>query len=47
MAQAYQGLSADHQYIRHSLYQTEENLRELSPLLPARCMHAIETASIT
>jgi signal transduction histidine kinase len=35
IAQAYQELSVDHQYVRHSLYETEENLRELVSVMPA------------
>src|SRR4029077_13323705 len=35
MAQAYQALSVDHQYVKHSLHETEENLRELVSVMPA------------
>jgi signal transduction histidine kinase len=35
MAQAYQELSVDHQWVKHSLYETEENLRELVSVMPA------------
>jgi signal transduction histidine kinase len=35
IAQAYQELNADHQYVKHSLYETEENLRELVSVMPA------------
>jgi signal transduction histidine kinase len=35
ITQAYQGLSVDHQYIKHSLQETEENLRELVSVMPA------------
>ncbi len=35
IAQAYQELSVDHQYVKHSLYETEENLRELVSAMPA------------
>lgn len=35
ITQAYQGLSVDHQYIKHSLHETEENLRELVSVMPA------------
>jgi signal transduction histidine kinase len=35
MAQAYQELSVDHQWVKHSLYETEENLRELGAVMPA------------
>jgi signal transduction histidine kinase len=32
---AYQELSVDHQYVKHSLHATEENLRELVAVMPA------------
>ena len=32
---AYQELSVDHQYVKHSLHETEENLRELVAVMPA------------
>lgn len=35
MTQAYQDLSVDHQYTKHSLHETEENLRELVSVMPA------------
>jgi signal transduction histidine kinase len=35
ISQAYQELSVDHQYVKHSLYDTEENLRELVSAMPA------------
>jgi signal transduction histidine kinase len=35
MAQAYQELTVDHQWVKHSLYETEENLRELVAVMPA------------
>jgi signal transduction histidine kinase len=35
ITQAYQELSVDHQYVKHSLYETEENLRELVAAMPA------------
>ncbi len=35
MAQAFQELSVDHQYAKHSLRETEENLRELVSVMPA------------
>jgi len=35
IAQAYQELSVDHQYVKHSLHETEENLRELISVMPA------------
>jgi signal transduction histidine kinase len=35
IAQAYQGLSVDHLYMKHSLQETEENLRELISVMPA------------
>jgi signal transduction histidine kinase len=35
MTQAYQALSADHQLVKHSLFETEENLRELVAVMPA------------
>jgi PAS domain-containing protein len=35
MAQAYQELSADHHYVKHSLHESEENLRELVSAMPA------------
>jgi PAS domain-containing protein len=35
MAQAYQELSVDHHYVKHSLHETEENLRELVSVMPA------------
>lgn len=35
MAQAYQALSLDHQYVKNSLWETEENLRELVGVMPA------------
>jgi PAS domain S-box-containing protein len=35
MTQAFQELSVDHQYVKQSLYETEENLRELVSVMPA------------
>ena len=35
ITQAYQELSVDHQYVKHSLYATEEDLRELVAVMPA------------
>jgi PAS domain-containing protein len=35
MARAFQELSVDHQYAKHSLRETEENLRELISVMPA------------
>jgi signal transduction histidine kinase len=35
ITQAYQELSVDHQYVKHSLHATEENLRELVAVMPA------------
>jgi signal transduction histidine kinase len=35
MAQAYQELAVDHQYAKHSLLESEENLRELVSAMPA------------
>ena len=35
MAQAYQDLSLDHQYAKHHLHESEENLRELVSVMPA------------
>ncbi len=35
IAQAYQELSVDHQYVKHSLHETEQNLRELVAVMPA------------
>src|ERR1700733_8223543 len=35
ITQAYQELSVDHQYVKHSLHATEENLRELIAVMPA------------
>src|SRR5580658_10119859 len=35
IAQAYQELSVDHHYVKHSLHETEENLRELVSVMPA------------
>ena len=35
MARAFQELSVDHQYAKHSLRETEENLRELISVVPA------------
>ncbi len=35
ITQAYQELSVDHQYVKHSLHATEENLRELVSVMPA------------
>ncbi len=35
MTEAFQELSADHQYVKQSLYETEENLRELVSVMPA------------
>jgi len=35
IAQAYQELSVDHQYIKHTLHESEENLRELVSAMPA------------
>jgi signal transduction histidine kinase len=35
ITQAFQELSVDHQYVKHSLHATEENLRELISVMPA------------
>jgi signal transduction histidine kinase len=35
ITQAYQELSVDHEYVKHSLHDTEENLRELVAVMPA------------
>jgi len=35
ISQAYQELSLDHQYVKHDLHQSEENLRELVAAMPA------------
>jgi signal transduction histidine kinase len=35
VAQAYQELSLDHQYTKHHLHESEENLRELVSVMPA------------
>jgi signal transduction histidine kinase len=35
ITQAYQELNIDHQYVKHSLHETEENLRELVGVMPA------------
>jgi signal transduction histidine kinase len=35
ITQAYQELTVDHQYVKHSLHATEENLRELVAVMPA------------
>jgi signal transduction histidine kinase len=35
MSQAYQDLSVDHHFVKHSLHETEENLRELVSAMPA------------
>jgi signal transduction histidine kinase len=35
IAQAYRELSVDHQYVKHNLSETEENLRELISVIPA------------
>jgi signal transduction histidine kinase len=35
IAQAYHELTLDHQDVKHSLYETEENLRELVSVMPA------------
>jgi signal transduction histidine kinase len=35
IAHAYQELSVDHQYVKHSLHESEENLRELVSVMPA------------
>jgi signal transduction histidine kinase len=35
ITQAFQELSVDHQYVKHSLHATEENLRELVAVMPA------------
>jgi signal transduction histidine kinase len=35
ITQAYQELSVDHQYVKHSLHVTAENLRELIAVMPA------------
>jgi signal transduction histidine kinase len=35
ITQAYQELSVDHQYVKHSLHATEESLRELVAVMPA------------
>jgi signal transduction histidine kinase len=35
ISQAYQELSVDHQYAKHNLYESENNLRELVAVMPA------------
>ena len=35
MTRAYEGLSVDHQFVKHSLQETAENLRELVAAMPA------------
>ena len=35
ITQAYQELSVDHQYVKHNLHETEQNLRELVSVMPA------------
>jgi signal transduction histidine kinase len=42
---AYQELSVDHQYVKHSLYATEENLRELVAVMPA-AVYACDTYGV-
>jgi signal transduction histidine kinase len=45
MAQAYQELSLDHQYTKHNLHESEENLRELVAVMPA-AIYACDTDGI-
>jgi signal transduction histidine kinase len=47
ITQAYQELSVDHQYIKHSLYVTEENLRELVSAMPAAVYACDRDGTIT
>ena len=46
MAQAYQALSVDHQYVKHSLHETEENCANWSRSCQPRSMRVIERASL-
>jgi PAS domain-containing protein len=45
MSQAYQELSLDHQYAKHDLYESEQNLRELVSVMPA-AVYACDTDGI-
>jgi PAS domain-containing protein len=45
ITQAYQGLSVDHQYVKRSLLETEEHLRELVSFMPA-AVYACDTEGL-
>ncbi len=47
MTQALQELSRDHQYIKHTLLETEENLRELVAAMPAAVYSCDKDGCIT
>jgi signal transduction histidine kinase len=47
MAQAFQELSLDHQYAKHNLRETEENLRELVSVMPASVLACDREGVIT
>jgi signal transduction histidine kinase len=47
MTQAYEGLSVDHQFMKHSLRETEENLRELVTFMPAAIYACDREGAIT
>jgi signal transduction histidine kinase len=47
IAQAYGELSVDHQYVKHSLSETEENLRELISAIPAAVYAFDQDGTIT
>jgi signal transduction histidine kinase len=47
ISQAYQELSVDHQYVKHSLYETEESLRELVSAIPAAVYACDRDGAIT
>lgn len=47
ISQAFQELSVDHQYVKHSLQETEENLRELVSVMPAAVYACDRDGTIT
>jgi signal transduction histidine kinase len=47
MTQAFQELSVNHQYVKHSLLETEENLRELVSVMPAAIYACDKDGTIT
>jgi signal transduction histidine kinase len=47
ISQAFQELSVDHQYVKHSLQETEENLRELVSVMPAAVYACDREGTIT